>query len=614
MDKLRKSFRSSFRKKSQQEDIDIRTVTWPKDEAAVKTNTCSFEVKYLGAVEVFESRGMQVCEEALKLLKNSKRRIIRGTLHVSGDGLRVVDKDTKGLVLDQTIEKVSFCAPDRSYEKGFSYICRDGTTRRWMCHVFLSVGDSGERLSHAVGCAFAICLEKKQLREKESVQYHYNKKENVFTRFGSFQQGSIHDRLKDPQEFKPGLQPPKHTESVENPHAVARPRASDMYLRQASMRGGSASIPANSLFKRQYSLRLNELPSTLSRQTSGDLFGDVTETSRCSTIQEDVTISPSRQFCSMITSTPGPRGKSSTGDFIGNPGPAAGLPAMGVSALSPLSPSFGPESGPVSLPADLSGVTPLSVLTEDIPEHVPPPILSPTLGGLISPASAASGSPSSRPSTTKTSPSLQNKNLSEVSVPRSAFNPFTSSEVVGHCPSIKMGAAPPPMLPPRTSNPPPLPSRSHPPSATLSQTPDVHSAASSVQGSEWSLMQDARPTLEPFNPWDNVPDQPAVRLGGQKTVRPVSMIECDSFSKPASQSAGMERGHSLEASINSQAQNKNKHNYSNLFSVKADSDASSGFLQDPFDSDWAELALKTKAKSHFQDKNDNTFKSFELHL
>ena len=27
---------------------------------------------------------------------------------MSGDGLRVVDKDTKGLVLDQTIEKVNF--------------------------------------------------------------------------------------------------------------------------------------------------------------------------------------------------------------------------------------------------------------------------------------------------------------------------------------------------------------------------------------------------------------------------------------------------------------------------------------------------------------------------
>ena len=39
----------------------------------------------------------------------------------------------QGLIVDQTIEKVSFCAPDRNHEKGFAYICRDGTTRRWMC-------------------------------------------------------------------------------------------------------------------------------------------------------------------------------------------------------------------------------------------------------------------------------------------------------------------------------------------------------------------------------------------------------------------------------------------------------------------------------------------------
>ena len=42
----------------------------------------------------------------------------------------------------QTIEKVSFCAPDRNYERGFSYICRDGTTRRWMCHGFMANRES----------------------------------------------------------------------------------------------------------------------------------------------------------------------------------------------------------------------------------------------------------------------------------------------------------------------------------------------------------------------------------------------------------------------------------------------------------------------------------------
>jgi len=48
----------------------------------------------------------------------------------------------QGLIVDQTIEKVSFCAPDRNHEKGFSYICRDGTTRRWMCHGFLALKES----------------------------------------------------------------------------------------------------------------------------------------------------------------------------------------------------------------------------------------------------------------------------------------------------------------------------------------------------------------------------------------------------------------------------------------------------------------------------------------
>ena len=93
-------------------------------------------------MEVYESRGMTVCEEALKKLKNSKKKSVKAILYINGDGLRVVDYETKGLLLDQTIEKVSFCAPDHNYERGFSYICRDGTTRRWMCHGFMAVKET----------------------------------------------------------------------------------------------------------------------------------------------------------------------------------------------------------------------------------------------------------------------------------------------------------------------------------------------------------------------------------------------------------------------------------------------------------------------------------------
>lgn len=54
--------------------------------------------------------------------QNSRRRPVRAVLHVSGDGLRVVEEETKGLIVDQTIEKVSFCAPDRNHERGFRYV------------------------------------------------------------------------------------------------------------------------------------------------------------------------------------------------------------------------------------------------------------------------------------------------------------------------------------------------------------------------------------------------------------------------------------------------------------------------------------------------------------
>lgn len=197
-------------------------------------------------------------------------------LHVSGDGLRVVDDDTKGLIVDQTIEKVSFCAPDRNHERGFSYICRDGTTRRWMCHGFLAHKDSGERLSHAVGCAFTVCLERKQRRDTEcAVTMTFDTKTSTFTRNGSFRQPMLTERLHHNErgidtgrkyEAPAAIVPPQPKPF--NPYAIDRPHATPTMLeRQGSFRGFS-SLNSQSPFKRQMSLRLNELPSTAERQKS----------------------------------------------------------------------------------------------------------------------------------------------------------------------------------------------------------------------------------------------------------------------------------------------------------------------------------------------------------
>ncbi|XP_020707357.2 protein numb isoform X2 [Athalia rosae] len=270
MDRLRRSFRDSFRRRKDPHIPESsKPHQWQADESAVRSATCVFHVKYLGCVEVFESRGMQVCEEALKVLRNSRRRPVRAVLHVSGDGLRVVEDETKGLIVDQTIEKVSFCAPDRNHDKGFSYICRDGTTRRWMCHGFLALKESGERLSHAVGCAFAACLERKQRRDKEcGVTMTFDPKNSTFTRSGSFRQPSLTERLQDSHERAVDVPPVKQ---VFNPFAIERPHATPSMLeRQGSFRGFTQLNQA-SPFKRQLSLRVNDLPSNLERTRSHSL-------------------------------------------------------------------------------------------------------------------------------------------------------------------------------------------------------------------------------------------------------------------------------------------------------------------------------------------------------
>lgn len=66
-----------------------------KGLTSIADGHANYTFQYLGSVEVGESRGMQVCEEALKTLRTNRRRPTKGVLYVSGDGLRVVDSENK---------------------------------------------------------------------------------------------------------------------------------------------------------------------------------------------------------------------------------------------------------------------------------------------------------------------------------------------------------------------------------------------------------------------------------------------------------------------------------------------------------------------------------------
>uniref|UniRef100_A0A8C3FVZ2 Protein numb homolog n=1 Tax=Chrysemys picta bellii TaxID=8478 RepID=A0A8C3FVZ2_CHRPI len=315
MNKLRQSFR---RKKDVYVPEASRPHQWQTDEEGVRTGKCSFPVKYLGHVEVDESRGMHVCEDAVKRLKSTGKKAVKAVLWVSADGLRVVDEKTKDLIVDQTIEKVSFCAPDRNFDRAFSYICRDGTTRRWICHCFMAVKDTGERLSHAVGCAFAACLERKQKREKEcGVTATFDASRTTFTREGSFrvttatEQAEREEIMRQIQDAKaetevkttaaPSATPSNTAPSpgspasptaditasldkeMNHPHVIPRRHAPiEQLARQGSFRGFPALSQKMSPFKRQLSLRINELPSTVQRKTDFPMKNSGTEWSTSS--------------------------------------------------------------------------------------------------------------------------------------------------------------------------------------------------------------------------------------------------------------------------------------------------------------------------------------------
>ncbi|XP_074872347.1 numb-like protein isoform X2 [Carettochelys insculpta] len=250
MNKLRQSLR---RKKPAYVPEASRPHQWQADEEAVRRGKCSFPVRYLGHAEVEESRGMHVCEEAVKKLKTSGRKSVKSVLWVSADGLRVVDDKTKG-----------------------------------------------ERLSHAVGCAFAACLERKQKREKEcGVTASFDASRTSFAREGSFRAPAasqpaqrqlllhqLQDRKKEaaPSAAAPSAPPvPAQPGSASPPQGATSPVAEkgdrgpqhviprrhaplEQLVRQGSFRGFPALSQKNSPFKRQLSLRLNDLPSTLQRK------------------------------------------------------------------------------------------------------------------------------------------------------------------------------------------------------------------------------------------------------------------------------------------------------------------------------------------------------------
>ncbi|KAM9777233.1 protein numb homolog [Neosynchiropus ocellatus] len=478
MNKLRQSFR---RKKDIYVPESSRPHQWQTDDEAVRTGKCSFAVKYLGHVEVEESRGMHICEDAVKRLKTDRKffkgffakagkKPVRAVLWVSADGLRVVDDRTKDLILDQTIEKVSFCAPDRNFEKAFSYICRDGTTRRWICHCFMAVKDSGERLSHAVGCAFAACLERKQKREKEcGVTATFDANRTTFTREGSFrvttatEAAEREEVMRQRQDAKketdlritgtsltgitnssaqqsggspsPSSSPPLPVASLGHQAIPRRHAPAEALARQGSFRGFPSLSQKTSPFKRQLSLRLAELPSTMQRKSDFPMQNVVPEVEG-----EGDSIST---LCTQITST---FCRPPEDPFSSAPMPKpASSPQSPVAPVNGSAPAFSVPAATVPAPAHNSVLPPALPAREtnpwaNIPAGAPTPAQPGTDWSSQNPVIVIPSSSPAQNSHRRT-PSEADRWLDEVS--KSVRAPIANPTIVAASPPTQ--PFPPPM-------------------------------------------------------------------------------------------------------------------------------------------------------------------------
>ncbi|CAH1712160.1 protein numb homolog [Aphis gossypii] len=149
--------------------VNNKISRWPQDEIDILDGNCSFNIKYLGYVEVSEPTNSKVCCESIaKLYQEYKTGICHQSpaiLWITGYELRIVDKTSKNLILAQTIENVLFCSSATDYSDQLFYTSRDSYNNRWLCHMIIVTEFSSDRLCKAVGFAFRVCLRRKTIRE-----------------------------------------------------------------------------------------------------------------------------------------------------------------------------------------------------------------------------------------------------------------------------------------------------------------------------------------------------------------------------------------------------------------------------------------------------------------
>ncbi|XP_041656273.1 PTB domain-containing engulfment adapter protein 1-like [Cheilinus undulatus] len=108
-------------------------------------NEVSFQLKFLGRVEVVRPGGLQVLDEAIQSLKtsdkNNPEKVAKKSkvhLFLSMSGVDILENKTKFLLYTCPLSSVSFCAVIPSSPKVFGFVAQHPATDMYHCYLFQS--------------------------------------------------------------------------------------------------------------------------------------------------------------------------------------------------------------------------------------------------------------------------------------------------------------------------------------------------------------------------------------------------------------------------------------------------------------------------------------------
>ncbi|XP_060568803.1 low density lipoprotein receptor adapter protein 1-like [Ruditapes philippinarum] len=159
---------------------------WEENREAV-TEGVAFYLKYLGSTLLDElpqgeSYGEGVSSKAVQrivdMARTQGRKLNKVNLKVSPSGIKVTDMDSKQLLMDVSIYRISFCTADRNHDKLFAFIARNSINETMECHAFYC---AKEKIAQAVTLSVsqAFNLAKDQWEKSKNIKNSHQNTQSV---------------------------------------------------------------------------------------------------------------------------------------------------------------------------------------------------------------------------------------------------------------------------------------------------------------------------------------------------------------------------------------------------------------------------------------------------